>query len=717
MSLLNKVANALGYTKKKENKGESPTVQTRDGHQHPFSNSFNEYIPLKYQYDLYKVMREAVPVLDTAVNRIVRLVGEFDIECDNERQAEEIKDFIKNVKVNSNQRGLNHFIESYLDQLIESGNSIGEIVLNNAKNDIYALKNVDIKSIKLKNTDSPLENVICQIQEGKAEPVELPYQDLITFTPLNPEGGSPYGTSLFRSMPFMTGILLNIFNSIGLNWERFGNLKYSVVYNPPKDSDLSGDEIVERMEMMEDAFKRAMEANKNGKAADFYGVGDIEVKVIGADNQILESSVPVKQVLEQLVSSTGLPPFLLGLSWSTTERMSQQQADFLTSELENYRGEINPVIQYIIDMWQRVTGRNIDYEIVWNDINLQDEVELARAEVLRQQAKEKEINNKARLRNENIIDQQMMAEELGYENPVGDAPQPVQIVEETEEVEESKAMKSKIMTKSPFNAPPEDEKQLEIEQETLRGYMKCIQRLEDKILKIIPDINEELKSFNRNKELPSNYQDKVKKAIDEFLKEMIGKGSGFENIEGFGTFGTYLLYAFGYGTIRAIKAIKQEQGEERVNIVIPSYQHPHVRELLENGMTLVATKAKEKTDDILLLMAEHAQVGDNPIEWARTLRKELKDTISGERWYWERLARSESAMAIDRAEVSEFAEQGFDYCEWSAAPDACHICLSFDGQMWSIQEAKMVVVDTHPHCRCRKLPRTKRQYDEWKGNI
>ena len=35
------------------------------------------------------------------------------------------------------------------------------------------------------------------------------------------------------------------------------------------------------------------------------------------------------KALEQLVTKTGLPPFLLGLNWSTTERMSTQQADIL----------------------------------------------------------------------------------------------------------------------------------------------------------------------------------------------------------------------------------------------------------------------------------------------------------------------------------------------------------------------------------------------------
>ena len=43
----------------------------------------------------------------------------------------------------------------------------------------------------------------------------------------------------------------------------------------------------------------------------------------------------------------GIPPFLLGLTWSSTERMSSQQADILTSELEAYRRLLNPVIEKI----------------------------------------------------------------------------------------------------------------------------------------------------------------------------------------------------------------------------------------------------------------------------------------------------------------------------------------------------------------------------------
>ncbi|CAK7080452.1 minor capsid protein [Tissierella sp.] len=722
----------------KENTNGTYVVQTRDSFSHPFS-ALDKYIPLKVEYNLYKTMREAVPVLDTAINRIVRLVGAFDIQCETDKQEEEIREFIDNIKVNSNQIGMNSFVESYLDQLIECGNTAGEIILNNAKNDIYALKNIDIRTIKLKQSDNPLINLVCQVQPGKHEAVELPYQDLILFTPLDPEGDSPYGISLFRSMPFMTNTLLKIFSSIGPNWERFGNPRYSVVCKTNNDGG-RGTSAKEKIKMIEDAFNKAMQESKDGKVSDFIGVGDIEIKVIGADNQILDSAVPVKQVLEQLVAKTGLPPFLLGLSWSTTERMSQQQADFLTSELDNYRDEVTPTIKYIIDMWQTVTGKNIPYEIVWDEINLQDAVEMARADLFKQQARSKEIENTIRLRNENIINQDMAANELGYEEPAGEAPPrfslwPSENNQEYDEEESNKSIgnnKSRhrdcsCSTKSPFNAPPEDPIQLQIEQDTLKGYMKCVNRLEKKVLELIPILEQSnennskgnSKSYNITKGLPPFIEDKIKEAIKDFVIEMIGQGAGDEIIEYYGTYGQYLLNAFGYGTVRANETIREEFPDnvaER-NIVIANYNHPYVQELIRNGMELVKTKAKEKEAQVINIMAEHAAVGDNPVEWARDLEYRLKKSITGERWYWERLARSESAMAIDRAEMAEYEAEGFYYCEWDAAPDACHICLSLNGQMWSLEDAPKVVEDTHPHCRCRKKPRTKRQYDEYVGNV
>ena len=106
----------------------------------------------------------------------------------------------------------------------------------------------------------------------------------------------------------------------------------------------------------------------SNQVSDFVAVGDVNVKVIGADNQILDSNIPVRQMLEQIVAKLGIPPFLLGFSWSSTERMSSQQADILTSEMDSYRRLLTPAIRKICRMWLLLNGYRDGVEICWQEI-------------------------------------------------------------------------------------------------------------------------------------------------------------------------------------------------------------------------------------------------------------------------------------------------------------------------------------------------------------
>ena len=77
----------------------------------------------------------------------------------------------------------------------------------------------------------------------------------------------------------------------------------------------------------------------------------------------------------------------LGLQWSPTERMSAQQADILTSELDSYRMLLNGGIRRIAGIWLLSRGIREEPEITWEEINLQDQVEAARARLYDAQAK------------------------------------------------------------------------------------------------------------------------------------------------------------------------------------------------------------------------------------------------------------------------------------------------------------------------------------------
>ena len=351
-------------------------VQLRRTEQHPFG-VIDGYAPLgNTEARLYRAIREAVPVVDAAVLKLIRLTGGFSLECDDKTAEKLVNRFIKTVNVGRGQNGLEAFLAQYLDSMITCGRAVGEIVVNGDR-DIYAVLCGNVADIVIREGDNPLDFELCTYDEGNT-PRALPYQNLLLFTPFNPEADSPYGVSMLRSMPFLCGILLKIYQSIGVNWERAGNVRFAVVYKPQGDI-IDRANAQERAELIAREWSAAMQSGKNGSVRDFVAVGDVDIKVIGADNQILDSEVPVRQIVEQLIARTGIPPFLLGLNWSTTERMSSQQADLMTSELTAIRRSLEPVIEKICTMWLSMHGFDCEYKIVWEPINLQDMVEEAKA--------------------------------------------------------------------------------------------------------------------------------------------------------------------------------------------------------------------------------------------------------------------------------------------------------------------------------------------------
>lgn len=327
---------------------------------------------------LYAALRDNIPIIDAAIDKILRLVGSFTIACTDENKSYQINKFLQNVKVNTLECGVQSFLNTYLSQLLTFGNAIGEMVLT-PSGEIGALYNASLDDVELREP-TPLLLEVCRREAGESVPVQYP--ELVVASALNPAPGCAKGASLLRGLPFVSGILMQIYRTIGTNWERLGDVRFAVTYKPANDA---ADRAFakDRAKQIAQEWSRAM---RKDSVSDFIAVGDVNIQAIGADNQILDSNVPARQMLEEIVAKLGLPPFLLGLTWSSTERMSSQQADILTSELEAYRRLLNPVIEKICALWMRLHGMEPRFSVEWDMITLQDTVDLADARLKNAQA-------------------------------------------------------------------------------------------------------------------------------------------------------------------------------------------------------------------------------------------------------------------------------------------------------------------------------------------
>lgn len=357
------------FRSKKKGKSTSPAaaVQTGSYSNHPYT-ALNSFVPMSTQCRMYSALRESVPVIDAAILKIVRLCGGFRFKTGSEEADREINKFFENINVGGNQTGIQAFAASYLSDLLTYGSAVGEMIADDSE--FYALYNGELDTLEVRRAGNGLDVEFYNANE------RIQRQELILFSALNPPSGSILGTSILRGLPFISDILLKIYNTIGENWEHAGNVRYAVTYKPQSDGSDSGF-AKERARQIASAWRDAMSSKEAVK--DFVAVGDISVEVIGADSKVLDSEIPVRQMLEEIIAKTGLPPYMLGLSWSSTERMSAEQADALTTELEAYRRILNPVLIKIAEKYIQLHSMYTDVSVEWDDITLKDETELAKA--------------------------------------------------------------------------------------------------------------------------------------------------------------------------------------------------------------------------------------------------------------------------------------------------------------------------------------------------
>ncbi len=334
---------------------------------------------------LYGDLRRAVPVIDAAIGKIVRLTGKFRLTSTDRFMQSQLDEFVREVPVGLTGQSLQCFADSFLDSMLTFGNALGEMLVDPRTGMFLGLQTAPPDTIRIRPGKNALERELWLRGSQDSQDVRITRPERILFSALNPPPGSIYGVSVLHGLPALSRILLRIYECIGQNYDRMGNVRYAVTYRPggdPAERAYAGD----RARQIAREWSEGMRASLHGEVRDFICAGDVDIRVIGADNALLDTEVPVRQLLEQLIAKLSIPPFLLGLNWSSTERMSTQQADILTSELEYYRRLLEPVLCTIGTAFLRLAGSSGEIAVEWENINLQDETERAQARLWNAQA-------------------------------------------------------------------------------------------------------------------------------------------------------------------------------------------------------------------------------------------------------------------------------------------------------------------------------------------
>lgn len=362
----------------------------------PGRTRWSPAIPLEKELEVYEDMRRLFPVIDAAIAKLVWLCGCVEV-AGSERVQADLGGWLRTVPVNQCQQGLQAWLETHLDQTLFYGKSVGEIVPSRARDEVFALTNLATRSIELAPGPTPLSLRILQRQPGQPSLVEIP-SPWVIYTVHRPRGDDPHGSSLLRSCPFAAEVLSIIANATGQVWKRMGAPPYHVKWVPDAGFvDPDGTLAQSYVEAIATQFQDAMSARDSGQIKDFFTSGDVEVKVIGSDAQLLALQEPFRAFEEQIVAATGLPAWMLGLHWSSTERLSVQQADMIVANIASLRRAVQPEIDRLCDLRQRLVGRSGRFTLQWPAVNLRDLTETAKGEAWHEQGRARRIENGRRM--------------------------------------------------------------------------------------------------------------------------------------------------------------------------------------------------------------------------------------------------------------------------------------------------------------------------------
>jgi len=297
-------------------------------------------VPTAQNYSLYHSLRETVPTINAAIIKTSEFMGTPTIEAEPDTQME-IEAWLAGLRVNRLQTGWKNWLTTWTGNCSEFGRAHTEIILTADRKDIYALSELHPATINLRPSADRYSVEIVQSGGFGAGPILL--NPLLMLNAVhNVQGDDPNGTSLLWGMPLVAEIIAKITRHLGNTWERFGEPTYHVNWDTPEGfSDPTGSEADEIMGGIATRFAGSMDSLANGMKQDFFSSGKVTVTVIGAAGETLDFETPMRTLTEQIVAATGIPPFLFGFHWATTERMSAVQASVL-SEMIHARGPRSP---------------------------------------------------------------------------------------------------------------------------------------------------------------------------------------------------------------------------------------------------------------------------------------------------------------------------------------------------------------------------------------
>jgi hypothetical protein len=357
---------------------------------------------------VYRFLRDALPDVSDAIwtwKRLCQTGQDVEIlqpssDLARERATRLIDEL--NGRVNSGDRGMDGLLDVFYTSLFTYGAAAVEIVLSQSRESIWDVVTIDVWTLRFKREKGKLQ--LYQCHEGRE--IKLPMERII-YVGLDRDGTNPYGRSMLRSIPFVAKIQQRLFEDMAKATHNAGWCKLHVQYTP--DERQRGESLEAYRERVDGSF-HALQDTMTGLEADQNVVtyDNVDVSILRGDQRSQVFYDNHKAIEEQVITGMHLMPILLGRNYGTTETYGTAQFEIINRQVEGVNRSVKRLLERLY---------NFELALMWGEARAKVHMRTNRTvDVLREaQAREKEIANAVRLRDEGFMDHEAASKTLGID--------------------------------------------------------------------------------------------------------------------------------------------------------------------------------------------------------------------------------------------------------------------------------------------------------------
>lgn len=280
---------------------------------------------------LYTELYDNVTVLENAVDTYVELINPgWSIESDKEKDVKLVEDVLKSIQFS---QGFNMLLRNTFIY----GFSGSEIVLANDMQSIERLVNVPNTELRIKRNKQANITDYYQLSSSGHGGIQLNPNRFI-YTTRQVTTDHPYGRSLFKALPFLTRIMLEMQDAIGKIYRKYGAPRFHVRYIPP--TQLDDTTLRRRLNTIKEHF------DNPEVGEDFFTAGDVEVTMIGAEGQALKFNIEMSEIMQGVMAGLKMPAGVLGYNYGSTETHLTKQIEILLGRIFSYQDDYETMLNF-----------------------------------------------------------------------------------------------------------------------------------------------------------------------------------------------------------------------------------------------------------------------------------------------------------------------------------------------------------------------------------